>query len=168
MDPKTKRALTSHKGRGRGSRSQSGPSQQTRPQVNSQPIRPQIPPQPYYPQPPNQNYYPQHQPQSQRQYYNQPRPMNPSNYNISMTSEFDPFNDYRDGPSRREPSLERQLPIYDDEDEEIEYVPETQFPNPNGKSYIIITFFIIRATVPYAAIIISAPSQLKASTRVSF
>ena len=50
-----------------------------------------------------------------------------------MTSEFDPFNDFRDGPSRRERNVERQLPLYNNEDDEIEYVPETQFPNTMGK-----------------------------------
>ena len=58
--------------------------------------------------------------------------MNPSNYNIAMTNEFNPFNDFRD-PPRREQSVERDLPLYDyDDDDEDEVVPETQFPNDIG------------------------------------
>ena len=55
-----------------------------------------------------------------QQYYNQPPPlMNPSQYNITMTSEFDPFVDYREGPSGREPSVERELPLYGDDDDDV-------------------------------------------------
>ena len=140
MDHQSKHGSSSHKGRGRGSRSQPGPSQFTRPQHPNQPYYPQppnrtqIPTQPYYPQPPNQNLYPL-QPQPQPQYFQNPPPMNPANYNILMTNEFNPFNEYRDGRARREPSVERQLPIYDNEDDEIEFVPETQFTNTTGKVY---------------------------------
>lgn len=52
--------------------------------------------------------------------------MNPSQYNITMTSEFDPFIDYREGPSRREPSVEREPPLYGDDDDDVQFVPETQ------------------------------------------
>ena len=74
----------------------------------------------YYPQPPPMN--PQYH---QKQYFTQPPPMNSSQYNISMTSDFDLFTDYREGPSRREPSVERQLPLYDYEDDDVDFVPET-------------------------------------------
>ena len=122
MDPnQSKRVSKSSKGRGRGSRSQP---------VQSQPIRPS--PQPYFPQPPPQPFYP---PLQQRQYFHQPQPMNPNLYNIRMTSEFNPFIDYREGPSRREASVERELPLYDNEDDDIDFVPETQFPNAIGTSF---------------------------------
>ena len=66
--------------------------------------------------------------------------MNPHQYNISRTSEFNPFSDYREGPSRREPSVERDLPIYDDgEDDEI--VPETQFGIIYTRYFFLYTLF---------------------------
>ena len=62
--------------------------------------------------------------------------MNPSQYNISMTSEFDPFSDYREGPSRRESSVERELPLYgDDDDDDVEFVPETQPQTQIGNTF---------------------------------
>ena len=69
--------------------------------------------------------------------------MNPSLYNITMTSEFNPFNDFRDGPPRLEPSVERELPLYDNEDAEIDFVPETQFLNPVGNLFIFFKSLII-------------------------
>ena len=126
MDPnQSKRGSHSSKGRGRGSRSQP---------VQSQPTRPS--PQPYFPQPPPQPFYPPPHPvnpsSQQRQYFHQPPPMNPNLYNIAMTSEFTPFIDFRDGPPRHEASVERELPLYDNEDDDIDFVPETQFPKAIG------------------------------------
>ena len=72
--------------------------------------------------------------------------MNLSQYNIAMTSEFNPFKDFRDGPSRRERSVEHELPLYDNKDDEIDYVPETQFPNTIGNLCIFLnryTFYFI-------------------------
>jgi hypothetical protein len=47
-----------------------------------------------------------------------------------MTNEFDPFCDYREGLSHREPSVERELPLYGDDDDDDKVVPETHFyPN---------------------------------------
>jgi hypothetical protein len=54
-----------------------------------------------------------------------PSPLNLSQYNVIMTNEFNPFCDYHEGPSRREPSVERELPLYDlDDDDEVEFVPK--------------------------------------------
>ena len=123
MDARKSRGGSSSKstrgrGRGRGFRPQVPNQQQQYPQQR-----------PYYPQPPPP-MNPQQQQYLQQQYYTQPPPpppMNPNEYNISMTSEFDPFGDYRDGPSRRDVDVERELPLYDDdEDEDVEFVPETQ------------------------------------------
>lgn len=84
---------SSTRGRGRGFLPQVSPTNQQYPQSA------------YYPQP-----SPPMNPYLQQQYYTQPPPpMNPSQYNITMTSEFDQFIDYREGPSRREPSVEREL-----------------------------------------------------------
>ena len=102
------------------------------------------PPIHYYSQPP-----PVNPPSHQRQSYHQPPPMNPSQYNISMTSDFDPFNDFRDGPSRREPSVERELPLYDYEDDEIDFVPETQFQNTIGYFFYNRQFFFVFHISPY-------------------
>ena len=121
---KSRGASKSSRGRGRASRGQQQYTQQRA----------------YYPQPP-----PMMNPQQQylqQQYYTQPPPMNPTQYNISMTNEFDPFVDYREGPSRREPSVERELPIYcDDDDEDVEFVPETQPQNQTGKNYFLYVLF---------------------------
>jgi hypothetical protein len=60
-----------------------------------------------------------------------------------MTSEFNPFNDFRDGPPRREQSVERELPLYDDEDDADEVIPETQFPSPIGIYIFLIVIYIL-------------------------
>ena len=54
-----------------------------------------------------------------------------------MKKEFNPFCDYREGPSRVEPSVERELPLYDDDDddEEVEFVPETQQQTQTGINF---------------------------------
>ena len=139
---KAKSVSTSSKGRGRSSR-----SQPVRPQVQSQPppYYPQISPQPahYYPQPP-----PMYLPSHQHQYYPQPPSMNPSQYMMSMTSDFDPFNDYHEGPSWREPSVERELPLYNYEDDDVEYVPEMQQENPIG----ILVFFYVPKLPPWVSL----------------
>ena len=127
MDPSKSQQGSTSKGRSRG-RGRGSRPHPVRPNVQAQPrgqeaYYPRPPPQPYYPQPPPQVYYPA------------PPPLNPSHYNIAMTSEFNPFNDFRDGPPRREQSVERELPLYDYEDDEDEVVPETQFPNPIGNIY---------------------------------
>ena len=117
MESGKSRSGSTQRGRGRGYRPR---------------VRPQGPP-PAYPQYPQSGYYPQ-PPQPMHQQYPQsfnypqaPPAMNPSQYNISMTSDFNPFGDYREGPSRREPSVERELPLYgDDDDDDVEFVPETQ------------------------------------------
>ena len=119
--------------RGRGVR-----GQHFRPKVATQ----QHPSSAYYPQPP-----PPVQPQFfQEQYYARPPPpLNPSQYNVIMTNEFNPFCDYREGPSRVEPSVERELPLYDDDDdEEVEFVPETQQQTQTGINFYTLLFFFIR------------------------
>ena len=132
MDSGKSRGGSSQKGRGRGYRPR---------------VRPQTPP-PMYPQYPQSGYYPQPPPPMHQQYpqsFNYPQPpppMNPSEYNISMTSDFNPFGDYREGPSRREPSVERELPIYgEDDDDDVEIVPETQQQTQIG-IYIYIYIYI--------------------------
>jgi hypothetical protein len=66
--------------------------------------------------------------------------MNPSQYNISMTSDFNPFSDYREGPSRHEPSVERELPLHDQDDDDDEIIPETQRQTQIGIYFIFIRY----------------------------
>jgi hypothetical protein len=130
MDGGKLRGASSQKGRRRGNRGS---------------VRPQAPP-PMYPQYPQSGYYPQPPPPMHQQYpqsFNYPQPpppMNPSQYNISMTSDFNPFGDYREGPSRREPSVERELPIYGEDDDDVEIVPETQKQTQIGIYFIFIRY----------------------------
>ena len=133
MGPSKSKQVSTSKARGRGRGRGSRSNLVRPPQARGQEA--------YYPRPPPNAYYPQ---PPQQAYFTQPPPMNPSNYNIAMISEFNPF-DYRDGPPRREQSVERELPIYDYDDDEDEFVPETQFPNALGNfSYCFYLFILIR------------------------
>ena len=125
------RKSSSTRGRGRAIR-----GQRFRPQVASQ----QHPQSAYYPQPPP----PVHPQFFQEQYYARPPPpLNPSQYNVMMTNEFNPFSDYREGPSRREPSVERELPLYDDDDDEVGFVPETQPQTQTGINFYFYTLLFV-------------------------
>ena len=117
MESGKSRSGSTQRGRGRGYRPR---------------VRPQGPP-PAYPQYPQSFNYPQ-----------PPPPMNSSEYNIAMTSDFNPFGDYREGPSRREPSVERELPLYgEDDDDDVEFVPETQQQTQIGiYIFFLYTFFL--------------------------
>ena len=82
MDPSKSQQGSTSKGRSRG-RGRGSRSHPVRPKVQSQPRGQEA----YYPRPPPQAYYPQPPPQA---YYPAPPPLNPSHYNIAMTSEFNP------------------------------------------------------------------------------
>lgn len=67
--------------------------------------------------------------------------MSPQQYNITMTSDWIPFEIMRDVTSRiSSPSVEQVLPLYNDSDDEDDVIVETQQQNPIGILFWLLFF----------------------------